>query len=77
MALDRGNLATLDSTWYHGWCKECYHVKPAVEKVRLKARQSLLSSHVTVLCTRDRCCAHAHRLHRIQWVLCHLTASVL
>lgn len=23
----------LDPTWYHGWCKLCYSIKPAVEKV--------------------------------------------
>jgi len=38
MALDRGDLAALDATWYHGWCKECYRIRPAVEKVRCKAQ---------------------------------------
>ena len=39
LALDRSNVAALDATWHHGWCKECYHIKPAIEKVRISRQQ--------------------------------------
>jgi hypothetical protein len=59
MALDRSNMATLDPAWYHAWCKECYNVKPAVEKVRTWA---------------GHCCETTARAHAVHagWVLCTL-----
>ena len=57
MALDRGDLAALDATWYHGWCKECYRIKPAVEKVRRGVFGSTWRKDACPTpCKQGRCC---------------------